>query len=121
MNDIDKYIKEYPDKEKVKLLEIRKIIKESAPMAEEKMSWKMPTYYLNGNLVQFAMHKTHIGFYPGPSGVEAFKDRLEDYKYSKGAIQFPLEKEVPRQLIIDIVKFRVKENQREEDIKKQEE
>lgn len=114
MNDIDKYISQYPAEQQVKLQEIRKIIQESAPMAEEKISWQMPTYYLNGNLVHFAVHKTHIGLYPGPSGVESFKDRLRDYKYSKGAIQFPLKQELPKQLIIDIVKFRVKENQKEE-------
>ncbi|MBN7771765.1 iron chaperone [Clostridium aminobutyricum] len=94
----------------MKLQEIRQVIKEAAPQASEKISWRMPTFYLNGNLVHFAMHKSHIGFYPGASGVENFKDQLGEYKYAKGSIQFPLSKPLPEKLITDIVKFRVQEN-----------
>lgn len=65
---------------------------------------------MNGNLVHFAMHKTHIGFYPSPSGIENFKEQLKGYKTSKGAIQFPLDKPLPQDLITEIVKFRVMEN-----------
>lgn len=110
MNEIDQYILKYSEELQLKLQEIRNIIKEAAPEATEKISWQMPTFYLNGNLVHFAMHKTHIGFYPGPSGVESFKDKLGEYKNSKGAIQFPLSKPLPKELITDIVKFRVAEN-----------
>ena len=70
----------------------------------------MPTFYLNGNLVHFAAYKNHIGFYPAPSGIEAFKKDLAKYKTSKGAIQFPIEEKLPFDLIEKIVKFRVKEN-----------
>ncbi len=70
----------------------------------------MPTFYLNGNLVHFAAYKNHIGFYPAPSGIEAFKKDLAKYKTSKGAIQFPIEEKLPFDLIEKIVKFRVIEN-----------
>ncbi|ABX41906.1 iron chaperone [Lachnoclostridium phytofermentans] len=110
MNEIDQYILQYPLELQHKLQEIRNIIKEAAPEATEKISWRMPTFYLNGNLVHFALHKAHIGFYPGAEGVEQFKHKLGDYKYSKGAIQFPLSKPLPKELITEIVKFRVVEN-----------
>jgi len=70
----------------------------------------MPTFYLQGNLVHFAAHKSHIGFYPGESGVEVFKEELTGYKSSKGAIQFPFDKPVPYELITKIVKYRINEN-----------
>ena len=110
MNEIDKYISQFPEELQVKLNEIRRIIKEAAPQATEKISWQMPTFYLNGNLVHFAMHKTHIGFYPGANGVEIYKNELDEFKHSKGAIQFPLNKTLPKELIQKIVRFRVEEN-----------
>lgn len=110
MNEIDNYILQYSDELQVKLKEIREIIKSAAPQATEKISWQMPTFYLNGNLVHFALHKAHIGFYPGASGVENFENELGEYKHSKGAIQFPLSKPLPKELITRIVEFRVKEN-----------
>ena len=70
----------------------------------------MPTFALHGNLVHFAAHKNHIGFYPAPSGIDAFKRELSEYKGAKGSVQFPLEKPLPYELISDIVKFRVAEN-----------
>lgn len=112
MNKIDEYIAQYPEDLQRKLQEIREIIKDAAPMASEKISWQMPTFYLNGNLVHFAMNKSHLGFYPGASGVENFENRLQEYKHSKGAIQFPLNQPLPKKLIVDIVVFRVKENQK---------
>lgn len=108
---IDEYIKDFPKETQVKLNEIRDIIRNVIPKETiEKISWGMPTFYLNGNLVHFAAFKKHIGFYPGASGVENFLDKLEKYKTSKGAIQFPLDKPLPVGLIKEIVKFRVKEN-----------
>ena len=92
------------------LQELRQIIQESAPEATEKISYQMPTFYLNGNLVHFAVNKNHIGFYPAPSGIEAFEEALTPYKYSKGAIQFPFDKPIPYDLIRRIVKHRVEEN-----------
>lgn len=110
MNLIDDYILQFPKEIQRKLQELRQVIKESAPEAEERISYKMPTYYLRGNLVHFAAYSRHIGFYPAPSGIEAFKDQLEGYKTSKGAIQFPLDDDLPLGLIRKIVKFRVEEN-----------
>ncbi len=110
MNEIDAYIAAFPAEQQAVLQEIRALIREAAPQASEKMSWKMPTFYLRGNLVHFAMNKAHLGFYPGASGVAHFVERLGEYKHSKGAIQFPLQKPLPKDLIQDIVAFRLAEN-----------
>ncbi len=107
---IDVYISKYPEEIQKMLQELRQIIQESAPEATEKISYQMPTFYLNGNLVHFAVNKNHIGFYPAPSGIEAFEEALKPYKYSKGAIQFPFDKPIPYDLIRRIVKHRVEEN-----------
>lgn len=110
MDEIEAYISQFSQEQQIKLQEIRAIIKEAAPQAREKISWKMPTFYLNGNLVHFAMQKAHVGFYPGASGVEYFESQLGEYKHSKGAIQFLMSKQLPKELIEKIVKFRVEEN-----------
>lgn len=107
---IDEYILNYPPEVQEVLKTLRKVIKEAAPEAEERMSWQMPTFYLHGNLVHFAAHKNHIGFYPAPSGIETFKDEISQYKWAKGSVQFPLSKPMPYELIGRIVKFRVAEN-----------
>lgn len=107
---IDEYIKPFP-KEIQKLLEsIRKTIKEEAPEAIEAISYGMPTFKLKGkNLVHFAGWKTHIGFYPTPSGTAAFQKEITRYKAAKGSIQLPLDEPLPLALIRKIVKFRVHE------------
>lgn len=117
---IDEYILQFSPEVQEILKSLRKVVKESAPDAEEKMSWQMPTFVLHGNLVHFAAHKNHIGFYPGPSGIEVFKNELSEYKTSKGAAQFPLGKSMPYELVSKIVKFRANENikQAEEKLKK---
>lgn len=107
---IDEYILQFLPEVQEILKPLRKVIKEAAPDAEEKISWRMPTFVLHGNLVHFAAHKNHIGFYPGPSGIDAFKNELSEYKGSKGAVQFPIGKPLPYELISKIVKFRVAEN-----------
>ena len=107
---IDEYIAKYPDDVAQILTQIRSVIKESAPGAIEKISYQMPTFYLNGNLVHFAAFEKHIGFYPTPSGIEAFKDEIARYKWSKGAVQFPIDEPMPYDLIRRIVAFRVAEN-----------
>lgn len=107
---IDEYISEFPKPVQAILENIRQAVKESAPQAEEAMRYGMPTFRLNGNLVHFAAHKNHIGFYPSPSGIDAFRKELAQYKTSKGAIQFPLDMPMPIPLIKKIVKFRVNEN-----------
>lgn len=109
-NDINKYIAGFPAETQAILEIIRETIKKAAPDAEEVISYKMPAYKLNGILVYFAAYKNHIGFYPTGKGIEAFKNELTNYKWSKGTIQFPLNKPIPFGLITKIVKFRVKEN-----------
>lgn len=107
---IDEYISRFPPAVQAKLQRIRAVIREHAPEAQEKISYQMPTFYLNGNLVHFAAFKNHIGFYPTPSGVDEFKDDLARYKGAKGSVQFPLDQEPPYDLIARIVAFRVGEN-----------
>lgn len=107
---IDEYIHVFPLEVQKKLKELRDVIKAAAPEAEEKISYQMPTFYLNGNLVHFAAYKNHIGFYPSPSGIEAFQLELSVYKGAKGSVQFPIEKPLPYELIRKIVRFRVEEN-----------
>jgi uncharacterized protein YdhG (YjbR/CyaY superfamily) len=108
--DIDEYISAFPKDIQEILQEIRSTIQQAAPGAEETISYQMPTFKLKGNLVHFAAYKKHIGFYPTPSGIERFKNRLTDYETSKGAIRFPLDKPIPLDLVSDIVAFRVTEN-----------
>jgi uncharacterized protein YdhG (YjbR/CyaY superfamily) len=107
---IDEYIKAFPPDIQNILQKMRQAIKNAAPQATEAISYQMPTFKLNGNLVHFAAFKKHIGFYPAPSGIEAFKKELSPYVTSKGAVQFPLEKPVPYDLVQKITAFRVEEN-----------
>lgn len=108
--NIDEYIAQFTEDIQEKLKLIRHIIRTVEPELIEKISYKMPTFYLNGNLVHFAAYKKHIGFYPTPSGVAAFEKELSAYKTSKGAIQFPIDQPLPVELIEAIVRFRVDEN-----------
>jgi uncharacterized protein YdhG (YjbR/CyaY superfamily) len=108
--NVDEYILMFPGDVQAKLQKLRETIRLAAPEAIEKISWQMPTFTLGINLVHFACHKKHIGLYPGESGVAVFKDELNDYHTSKGAIQFPLNQELPYDLITKIVKYRVEEN-----------
>ena len=107
---IDEYVKGFPPETQKKLEEMRATIKMIAPNAEERISYQMPAFTLNGNLVYFAAFKNHIGLYPTPSGIEAFKDELSVYKNAKGSVQFPMDKPLPLELISRIVKYRVEEN-----------
>ncbi len=115
---VDDYIFQFPAEVQEKLHLLRNLIKETVPEAKEKISWQMPTYDLYGNLVHFAAHKNHIGFYPAPSGIEIFKTQLAEYKSSKGAIQFPMSKPLPLELIGEIVRYRAAENLRLAETKK---
>jgi uncharacterized protein YdhG (YjbR/CyaY superfamily) len=110
LTTVDEYISQFPEDVQSILLKIRAAIRESAPEAVEKISYQMPAFHQNGVLVWFAAHKHHIGFYPTGSGIEAFKEELAGYKSSKGAVQFPLDKPIPYELIGEIVKFRVAQN-----------
>ena len=107
--NIDEYIAGFPTDVQRILREIRSIIRTAAPDAEEAIKYRMPTFVLNGNLVHFAAFEKHIGFYPTPSGIEAFKDDLSAYHNAKGSVQFPLDKPIPLRLIRKIVAFRVRE------------
>jgi uncharacterized protein YdhG (YjbR/CyaY superfamily) len=107
---IDEYIATFPKNIQSILRELRRTIRECVPQAEEAISYQIPTFKLNGNLVHFAAFKNHIGFYPSSSGVEAFKEKLTKYQISKGTIRFQLNEPIPFDLIKEIVKFRVKEN-----------
>jgi len=111
-NKIDEYISGFPEDIQVKLSKLKQVIKEAAPNAKETISYRMPTFTLNGNLVHFAALKHHIGFYPTPSAISAFEKQLSPYKTSKGAVQFPHDKPIPFELVKKIVKFRVMENSR---------
>ena len=107
---IDEYISMFPDDVRTILNQVRQTIREAAPEAQETINYQMPTFTLNGNLVYFAGFKNHIGFYPTPTGIEAFKDELSAYKGAKGSVQFPLDQPMPLSLIRRIVEYRVKEN-----------
>ena len=110
-NTIDEYIKTFPEDIQSILEKMRQTIRKTAPDAVEAVSYQMPTFKLNGrNLVHFAAWKNHIGFYPTPSGTEAFQKELSPYKGAKGSVQFPLDKPIPLDLVNKIVIFRVKEN-----------
>nr|WP_068888725.1 DUF1801 domain-containing protein [Pedobacter panaciterrae] len=110
VRNIDEYIASFPDDVQEILQELRATIRKAAPEAEEKISYAIPTFAFKGNLVHFAAYKKHIGFYPAPSGLEAFKEELSSYKGAKGSVQFPIDKPLPFPLITKIVKFRVIEN-----------
>jgi len=107
---IDEYINMFPEDVRMILNELRQTVREAAPQAEETINYQMPTFTLNGNLVHFTAFKNHIGFYPTPTGIEAFKQELAPYKGAKGSVQFPINQPLPLSLIRRIVKFRVKEN-----------
>ncbi len=108
--NIDEYIAAFPAEIQIILEKIRKTIRSAAPEAVETISYAMPTFKLEGNLVHFAAFKRHIGFYPTPSGVEKFQKELAVYENAKGSIRFPLDQPIPYDLISEIVAYRVQEN-----------
>lgn len=108
--NIDQYIAAFPENIRGLLEQMRATIKKAAPEAEEAMKYGIPTFILNGNLVHFGGFKHHIGFYPAPSGIEAFQQELSVYKGAKGSIQFPIDQPLPLELITRIVQYRVQKN-----------
>jgi uncharacterized protein YdhG (YjbR/CyaY superfamily) len=113
---IDEYIKTFPEDVQGILERMRQTIRKAAPEAAEAIRYQMPTFKLNGkNLVHFAGYKNHIGFYPVPSGIKAFKKELSRYKGGKGSVQFPLDKPIPYDLVRKIVMFRVSENMKKKE------
>lgn len=119
INTVDDYLALFRPEVRKTLEEMRNIIKNAAPQAEERIGYQMPAYFQNGVLVYFAGQAKHIGFYPGASGIEAFNDELKGYETSKGTIRIPYDKPLPRKLISDIVKFRLSQNLEKARIKKQ--
>jgi len=108
MDEVEKYIENFPEEVQQRLTKMREIIKELAPEASERICMGIPTYDLHGKwLVHFAGFRKHIGFYPQPEGITAFKEKLTQYKTSKGTIQLPLNKPLPEELIREIVNYRV--------------
>jgi uncharacterized protein YdhG (YjbR/CyaY superfamily) len=115
----DQYIKAAPKAIQARLQELREVILKAAPEAEEVISYNMPAFKLFGNLVYYAANKAHVGFYPGDSTTTTlFKDELDKYTTTKGAIHFPIDKPIPQALVKKIVKNRIKENQERAALKK---
>ena len=108
--NIDEYIGAFPNDVQEILEKVRMTIQKAAPDAKEKISYSMPAFDQNGIVVYFAAFKNHIGLYALPSGHEAFREELSQYKSGKGSVQFPFTKPIPYSLITKIVKFRVKQN-----------
>ena len=108
--NIDEFIANFPKDIQEILKKLRETIRKAAPDAEETIKYGIPTFTLKGNLVHFSAYKSHIGFYPAPSGIEKFKSERSAYEVSKGTVRFPIDKPIPLDLISRIVEFRVKEN-----------
>jgi uncharacterized protein YdhG (YjbR/CyaY superfamily) len=108
---IDGYIRGFPAEVRAILESLRSTIRAAAPGAEEAIKYRVPTFVLQGNLVHFAAHPNHIGFYPEPTGIAAFRDELAGYESAKGSVQFPIHEPLPLELIARIVRFRVAENE----------
>jgi uncharacterized protein YdhG (YjbR/CyaY superfamily) len=109
-NAVSHYIAAFPTNVRQKLETIRSLVFELVPEVEETIKYGMPSFELKGNLVHYAGYKNHIGFYPAPSALEQFSKEISQYKNSKGAVQFPLDKDLPLDLITQMVQFRVEEN-----------
>jgi uncharacterized protein YdhG (YjbR/CyaY superfamily) len=107
---IDDYIAGFPAEIQVLLQQMRQTIHEAAPEATEAISYQMPTFKLHGNLVHFAAFKDHIGFFPAPSGIDAFTEEIAPYRTGKGTLQFSLTEPLPLDLVRRIVLYRVQEN-----------
>ena len=108
--NIDDYIERYPDNVQKILQKIRKTIQKAAPDAVEAISYHIPTFRLNGNLIHFAAYQHHIGLYPRPRGVKEFEKEMARYEGGKGTLQFPLDEPIPYELITRITKYRVQKN-----------
>ena len=109
-DSVDAYIAGFPPDVRAILRKMRATIRKAAPGAEERISWGVPAYALDGMLTFFAAFEKHVSIFPGPSGIEKFRKELAAYETSKGTVRFPLGKPIPYGLIARIVKFRVKEN-----------
>ena len=109
---VDQYIERFSGEKRVKLTELRRLMEDHVPDVLEKISYAMPTYALDKNIIHFAAHHLHFGLYPGPDAIEAFKEDLESYETSKGAIKFSYGQPLPLELILEIIMFNVEMDQR---------
>ena len=111
MNDVDKYIQAFPSEVQEILLNIRALVIQLAPDAEEKMSYGIPGYMTNKKpLIYYAAFKNHIGLYATPKAHEEFKEELSQYKQGKGSVQFSLKCPIPYDIIERIIKFKIVES-----------
>lgn len=115
---IDAYIAQFPPHVQERLQNLRHIIQNAAPEATERISYGLPTFYLDGNLVHFAAWKAHIGLYPAPEAINVFGKELAAYTVSKGSVHLPLDQPLPVRLIERIVQFRISENKKKKELKK---
>lgn len=113
LSTIDDYLSVFPPEVQASLEKIRRLIAKAAPKASEAIKYGIPTFVLNGNLIHFAAYRTHIGLYPTPDLINAFRTELQTYKTSKGAIQFPLDQPLPWKLIKKIIAYRIKQKHEE--------
>lgn len=102
---IDAYIGAQPEHVRPLLNRVRDTLHAALPDAQERISWRMPTYWKGRNVIHFAAFKAHIGLYPGEQAMVEFADRLTAYKTSRGAIQIPYDKPLPLDLIAEIAKW----------------
>ncbi|MEL7645428.1 MAG: DUF1801 domain-containing protein [Anaerolineaceae bacterium] len=107
---IDEYIAAFPPEKQAVLNAFLEAVRSAAPDAQEKLSYGMPAFFLDGILVYVGMQKRHVGFYPTPEAVAFFAEELRDYKSSKGAVQFPLDRPIPFDLVRNIVRHRIEMN-----------
>jgi len=110
--EVDEYISNLPPEAQQALEELRLCIWHAAPNASELMNYKIPAFALvkggkRDQQIMIAGFSKHVGFYPSPPVIEAFSDRLAEYKIAKGSIQFPLNKPIPKEIVIEMVKYRL--------------
>jgi uncharacterized protein YdhG (YjbR/CyaY superfamily) len=110
IKDVESYFADFPEETQNLLEQMRTTIQKAAPKAGETISYGIPTFTLNGNLVHYAAYKNHIGFYPGAGGIAAFAEELSGYKGAKGSVQFPINEPLPLDLVTRIVNFRIEQN-----------
>lgn len=108
---VDEYISDSPENVRDRLKQLRKVIKEVAPEAEEKISYGMPYYDYKGRLAYFAYAKNHIGLYAMPSYLEGHESGIKKYRTGKATLSFPLDKELPIGLIKKLLEVGVKYNE----------
>lgn len=106
---IDEYISQQDPALQPQLRELRSLLRDTLPEAEERISWSMPTYWKGRNLIHFAASRKHLGLYPGGEATAVFAEELEGYDVSKGAIRLPYDRELPAELIVRIARWCLQE------------